>query len=156
MFEPRPAIEWSVWGRLGAGVASQQPELVARRVTKMPDVGSVSTSEAAAAADLTVGVAGDGDLRLGAWGEVRTSSSPVGGAELVVEGLPPHPYDSRIHGAGSLVLRAGANARVVTGALGFGYVGSWPRYDPWIRWARHVVGARLVVSVNRAIDEPHD
>ncbi|NVB79590.1 MAG: carboxypeptidase regulatory-like domain-containing protein [Kofleriaceae bacterium] len=153
--EKRPAVEWSVWGRLGVGVASQQPDVVARSVT-MPEAGSASTWDAALAADLTFGVARDGDLRLGVWGEVRTSSGPVAGAELVLEGLPPHPYTSRIGGTGSLVVRAGANAHVVTGALGFGYVGSFPRHDPWVRWARHVVGARLVVSVNRSIDQPHD
>jgi len=153
--EERPAVEWSVWGRLGVGVASRRPGVLARRITP-PTVGSESTSEAAAAAELTFGVARHGDLRLGAWGEVRTSSDAVAGAELVLEGLPPHPYDSRIGGTGSIVLRAGGNARVITGALGFGYVGSFPRHDPWIRWARHVIGARVVVSVNRVIDEPHD
>ena len=153
--EKRPAVEWSVWGRLGVGITSQRPDVVARRVTA-PEVGPGSTWEAAAAADLTLRVARNGDLRLGAWGEVRTSSDPVAGAELVLEGLPPHPYGSRIGRTGSLVLRAGANDRIVTGAVGFGYVGSFPRYDPWIGWARHVVGARVVVSVNRAIDEPHD
>jgi hypothetical protein len=153
--EKRPAVEWSVWTRLGAGITSQRPDVVARRVTA-PEVGPGSTWEAAAAADLTFRVARNGDLRLGAWGEVRTSSDPVAGAELVLEGLPPHPYGSRIGRTGSLVLRAGANDRIVTGAVGVGYVGSFPRYDPWIGWARHVVGARVVVSVNRAIDVPHD
>lgn len=151
----RPAIEWSVWGRVGVGVASQQPDAVARRVTA-PDAGLASTWEAALAADVTFGVARDGDLRLGAWGELRTSSGPVAGAELVLEGLPPAPYDSRIGGTGSLVLRAGSNAHVITAALGFGYVGSFPRSDPWVRWARHVVGARVLVSVDRAVDQPHD
>lgn len=153
--ERRPAIEWSVWGRLGIGVSSQRSDVVARRVT-MPAASSVSTWEVAAAADVTLRVALHGDLRAGVWGEVRTSSGPVAGAELVLEGLAPHPYDSRIGGAGSLVLRAGANAHVVTGALGFGYVGSWPRSNPSPRWARHVVGARMVLSVNRATDESHD
>ena len=153
--ETPPSVEWSVWTRLGVGVASPHSDVIARRLTP-PAVGPESTWEAAAAADLTFRVARDGDLRLGAWGELRTSSDPVAGAELVLEGLPPHPYDSRIGATGSLVVRAGGNAHVVTGALGFGYVGSFPRYDPWIRWARHVVGARLVVSVNRAIDQPHD
>jgi hypothetical protein len=159
--ETRPAVEWSVWGRLGAGAASppasEHPDAVARRVI-MPDARPTpaSTTEAALGADLTFRVARDGDLRFGAWGEIRTSSDPVAGAELVLEGLSPHPYDSRIGGAGSLVLRAGANARVVTAALGFGYVGSFPRHDPWLPWARHVVGARVVVSANRAIDDPHE
>jgi hypothetical protein len=151
----RPAIEWSAWGRLGAGVASQQPNVIARRLT--PPMGeSSSTWEAAAGADLTFRVARGGDVRAGAWGELRTTSGPVAGGELVIEGLPPHPYASRIDGTGSLVLRAGGNTHVVTGALGLGYLGSWPRHDPWIRWARHVVGARLVASVNRSLDDPHD
>jgi hypothetical protein len=153
--EKRATVEWSVWTRLGAGITSERPDVIARRVTA-PEVGPESTWEAAATADLTLGVARDGDLRLGAWGEVRTSSDPVAGAELVLEDLPPHPYDSRINRTGSLVLRAGANDRIVTGAIGVGYVGSFPRYDPWVGWARHVVGARVVVSVNRALDEPHD
>jgi hypothetical protein len=155
--EKRPAVQWSVWGRLGVGVASQRRDVVARGVAP-PMTGSASTStwEAAAAADLTFGLARGGDLRIGVWGEVRTSSDPVAGAALVLDGLPPHPYGSRIGGAGSLVLRAGTNARVITGALGFGYVGSYPRSDPWIRRARHVVGARVVLSVNRAIERPHE
>jgi hypothetical protein len=153
--EKRPVIEWSVWGRLGMGVASQRSDVIARRVA-VPEARSTSTWEAAVAADLTFGVARHGDLRVGVWGEARTSSEMVAGAELVLEGLPPHPYGSRIGGAGSVVLRAGANDRIVTGALGFGYVGSFPRSDPWLPWARHLVGARVVVSVDRAIDEPHD
>lgn len=155
--ERRPAVEWSVWGRLGAGVASEQPDIAARRVTT-PATESISTStwEAALAADVTFGIARHGDLRIGAWGEVRTSSNPVVGGELVLAGLSPHPYTSRIGRTGSLVLRLGANDRIVTGALGVGYVGSFPRFDPWIRWARHVVGARVVVSMNRSLDDPHD
>jgi len=55
-----------------------------------------------------------------------------------------------------VVLRAGGNGHVVTGALGVGYVGSWPRSDPWIGWAGHVVGGRVVVSMNRSLDDPRD
>lgn len=33
-----------------------------------------------------------------------------------------------------------------------GLLGSFPNWHPWIRWARHVVGARVVLSVNRARD----
>jgi len=156
--EERPAVEWSVWGRLGAGIASQRPEVAARSVTvPAPMAESTSTWDAAASADLTFRLALDGDLRAGPWGELRTTSDPVAGGELVLEDLPPHGHASRIGGTGSLVLRAGANLHVVTGELGFGYVGSWPRgVDPWVRWARHVVGARVIVSVNRDLDEPHD
>jgi hypothetical protein len=151
----RPTVEWSLWGRLGVGVAAQHPTVLARRLTP-PDAESSSTWEAAAAAELTVGIARDGNIRLGAWGELRRSSGPVIGGELVLEDLPPHPLESRIGGAGSVVLRAGGNAHVVTGALGVGYVGSWPDPDPWIRWAGHVVGARIVASVNHSLDDPRD
>lgn len=74
----------------------------------------------------------------------------------MIEDLPPHPWSSRIGGAASVVLRAGGNGHVVTGALGVGYVGSWPRSDPWIGWAGHVVGGRVVVSMNRSLDDPRD
>jgi hypothetical protein len=155
--EKRPAVEWSVWGRLGVGIATEAPDAIARRVTTSPTE-SISTSmwQAALAADVTLGIARGGDVRLGAWGEVRTSSEPVVGGELVFEGLTPHSYTSRIGRAGSLVLRAGGNARVITGALGVGYVGAFPRFDPWIRWARHVVGARAVLTFDRSLDDPRD
>jgi|GEM_PF-1544637 len=151
----RPRIEWSIWTRLGMGVATQHPSVLARSVTP-PAATSSSMVEAALAADVTVGIALDGDLRIGAWAELRTSSGPVAGGELVVEGLPPHPMASRIGGAGSIVLRAGANAHVVTAALGVGYVGMWPREDPWIRWAGHLVGGRIIASVNRSRDDARD
>lgn len=154
--EKRPAVEWSLWGRLGAGLISQPSDVAARRVTSAPTTESGSTWEAALGADVTFGVARHDDLRVGAWGEARTTTGPVGGAELVVEGLSPHPYASRIGGAGSLVLRAGGNARVITAGLGVGYVGSYPNASPWIRWVRHVVGARVMLSVNRAAEDPRD
>jgi hypothetical protein len=155
--ENRPAIEWSVWGRLGAGIATASPDAVARRVTTSPAESiSTSTWQAALATDITVGIARGGNLRLGAWGELRTSSDPVAGGELVLEGLTPHSYTSRIGRAGSVVLRAGGNARVMTGAFGVGYIGRFPRFDPWVRWARHVVGARAVLSFDRSREDPRD
>jgi hypothetical protein len=148
----RPAVEWSIWGRLAAGFASQHSGVTARSITEPAPTGSTSTFEAAATADVTFGLAHDGDLRVGAWGELRTTSGPIAGGELVVEGLPPHAHSS--DGTGSLVLRLGANPSVITGELGVGYVGSWT--PPTIRWLRHLVGARVVVAVTRAIDQPHD
>jgi len=153
---PRPVIEWSIWARLGVGVGAEEPDVIARRENPTPPE-ATSFTEAAIAADLTVGLAHRGDVRLGAWEELRTTSGPVLGGELVVEGLPPHPYSSRIDGTGSLVLRVGGNAHVLTSALGVGYVGSFPRDDePWVPWARHVVGARIVTAMNRSLDNPRD
>nr|HEX4314721.1 hypothetical protein [Kofleriaceae bacterium] len=144
----RPRLEWSLWGRVGAGTATQPADSLARTIVERPPAAASTTiSEAAVAADLTLGVAFDGDLRVGAWGELRTTTDPVAGGELVVEG-------SRLAGAGSLVLRVGANSRVVTGELGVGYVGSWSAgYHDRLR---HVVGARVVLEANRALDDPRD
>ena len=153
--EKRPTVEWSLWGRLGAGLLSHSSDIAARRVTP-PTTASRSTWEGAIGVDATFGIAHHDDLRLGAWGEARTTTDPVGGAELVLEGLSPHPYASRIGGAGSLVVRAGGNTRVITAALGFGYVGSYPSYDPWVSWARHLVGARVMLTVNRGAEDPRE
>lgn len=151
----RPTLQWSTWARVGGGIASHPTSLVARGIT-LPMAEQQSTWEAAIAADLSLSVAHRGDVRLGAWTELRTSSGPVVGGELVVEGLPPHPYTSDFNGSGSVVLRAGGNSHVLTTAIAFGYVGSWYRSDRWIRSVSHVVGARVVASVNRSLDGPRD
>ncbi|HEY1550762.1 MAG TPA: hypothetical protein VGG28_23190 [Kofleriaceae bacterium] len=150
---PRPLVEWSLWGRLGIAITQPPSDVTARSTEPAPMSGATVTLAAAAAADLTLGVAHDGDLRVGAWGELRTTSGPVAGAELVLEGVPPSPAESRISGAGSVVLRAGANPHVITGELGIGYVGAYPSMR---RHLRHVVGGRVVVTVDRALDESHD
>ena len=151
----QPVVEWSVWGRLGIGTAEQRPTVLARGLTP-PEPHAGAIFEAALSAELTVGVANDRKLRLGGWGELRTTTGPVVGGELVVSGLPPHPMASEIGGSGSLVLRAGGNAHVITGAFGFGYTGSFSRTDPWLGWLDHVVGTRLIISVNRSLDLPND
>jgi hypothetical protein len=153
----RPPVEWSAWGRLGLGASSKPDgDLAARQLTPPTmDPHTPTYLEAAAGADLTLGMALHGKLRVGAFGEIRTSSSPVMGAELVLEHLPPNPYGRWADGA-QLVIRAGAGFHVITGAIGVGYVGAWPRRDPWVSWARHVVGARLLVSMNRSTEDPRD
>jgi hypothetical protein len=44
----------------------------------------------------------------------------------------------------------------VTGELGLGYVGSFARLHPWVTWARHEVGGRLVMTMNRSTDDARD
>jgi len=149
----RPLIEWSTWLRLGYGVGSQAPRVAARTITP-PMPAATEVDEVALAADLSLPVVHGGDLRLGAWGEVRTTSGPVIGAELLVDARHHHGVD--FDGSGVLVLRAGANAHVITTALGFGYVGSWSRTDPWIPSIGHVIGARLVGSLTKSLDDPRD
>src|SRR5262249_47207114 len=57
--EKRPAVEWSLWGRLGAGFLSQPPDVVARRIGTPSPVEPKSIWEAAALADLTFGLRRD-------------------------------------------------------------------------------------------------
>ncbi len=148
---PRPKLEWSVWGRFGMGVHSQQPTVLARSLTP-PEARSSTMWEAALAVEVTVGVAHEGNIRLGTWAEARTSSGPVAGGELVIGGLPPRAT----RGGGTIVVRAGGNAHVFTTALALGYVGSWPHDEPWMPCIKHLVGARFVASVNRSLDDPRD
>jgi hypothetical protein len=148
-------LEWSTWARAGIGIASRPPDIAVRGIAQpMPE--SSGVGDAGLGADLSVSVAHGGDVRLGAWAEVRTSSGPMLGGELIVEGLPPHPYAASFDGSGGLVLRAGANKHVVTTAIGFGYLGSWSRSDPWVGFATHVVGVRVVALVNRSLDDSRD
>ncbi|HEY1550763.1 MAG TPA: hypothetical protein VGG28_23195 [Kofleriaceae bacterium] len=149
---PRPAVEWSIWGRLGIGITSQHSDVAARSVSEPASTAGSSVAFAAAAtADVTFGIGLHDDVRLGAWAELRTSSGPVAGGELVIEALPTYAHTSR---GGSLALRLGASPSVVTAELAIGYVGSWN--PPSIRWLRHVAGARIVLGVDRAIDAPND
>lgn len=148
-------LEWSAWARAGIGIASRPPDIAVRGIAQpMPE--SSGFGDAGLGADLSASVAQGGDVRLGAWAEVRTSSGPMLGGELIVQGLPPHPYAASFDGSGGLVLRAGANKHVVTTAIGFGYLGSWSRSDPRGGLATHVVGVRVVALVNRSLDDSRD
>jgi hypothetical protein len=148
-------LEWSTWARAGIGIASRPPDIAVRGIAQ-PMSESSGIGDAGLGADLSASLAHGGDVRLGAWAEVRTSSGPMLGGELIVEGLPPHPYAASFDGGGGLVLRAGANKHVVTTAIGFGYLGSWSRSDPSGGFATHVVGLRVVALVNRSLDDSRD
>jgi hypothetical protein len=142
----RPVIEWSTWARVGVGVESQAPDLLARSTTQPPRTAERHTTlEAALGADLTLPVALRGDLRLGAWTEVRTSSGPVVGGEVQLQAAP-----GRLH-----MFRAGGNAHVVTGAIAYGYLAPWKRWGPWDGATRYMIGMRVVASVTRSVDDPH-
>jgi hypothetical protein len=148
----RPPIEWSTWLRGGYGI-ELEPTRFAARGTVQPVAEAHTILEGALGADASVGVARHGDLRLGAWAEMRTTSGPVLGGELIVAGFSRHTTTHDFDGSGGIVLRAGGNGSVVTGAIGFGYSGSWARSDPWISWARHAAGVRVVASMTRSSTE---
>ena len=145
--EPRRTkVEWSAWGRLGAGIASHAPSNVVARSIMPPTAESRATGELAAGGDVSLAVAHRGGVRVGAWGEVRTSSDPVVGAELIVGGLPPSAYGSR-WGDG-IVLRAGGNDHVFTAAFGLGVTGPVFAHD--------TAGVRIVTSMNQSLDDARD
>jgi hypothetical protein len=151
----RPRIEWSSWVRLGYGTASNAPDGAARSSTPPPPDRD-DVWEAALGADVSVGIARHGDLRLGAWTEARTSSGPVLGGELILEGAPGHLDLFQHDGEGSLSVRAGGNGHVVTAAIAYGYLAPWRLWGPWNGPTRYMIGVRLVASVTRSVDDPRD
>lgn len=153
--EHRPTIEWSTWFRLGFGAASEPVDTIARGST-LAAAEQHSTWETALGADLTLPVGRDGNVRLGTWAEVRTSSGPVVGGELVLDALPRHLDLFQFDGEGTLQVRAGGNAHVGTAALAYGYLAPWSLSGPWEGASRYMIGVRLVVSATRSLDDPHD
>jgi hypothetical protein len=149
----RPPIEWSTWLRGGYGIEERATPIAARGTEGQPVAEPHTIFEGALGADVSVGVARRGDLRLGAWAEMRTTSGPVLGGELIVSGFPRHPINGELESSAGFILRAGGNGDVISGAIGFGFTGSWASRDPWISWARHAVGARAVASMTRSSTE---
>ncbi len=148
VIEPeRPTVEVSTWLGLGYGEASHATHTIARTITPLPTSERSGAWDAAAGADLSLGVARDGNLRLGAWGEARMSSGPVLGVELLVEGLPRRLSA----GDGLVALRVGGNAHAVTTALAYGYHASWSYDHP-----RYTIGLRVVGAVTRSLDDRRD
>ncbi len=142
--EPRPTVEVSTWLGLGYGEASHASHIVARAITPPPASERSEAWEAAAGADLSLPVARDGNLRVGAWAEARTSSGPVLGVELLVEALPRRLSS----GDGMFALRLGGNADAVTAALAYGYHAPWSYDHP-----HYTTGLRVVTAVTRSLDD---
>jgi hypothetical protein len=152
----RPPIEWSTWFRLGYGLESKRSVDAARTTTPQPPPARQGgTWDAALGADITLGVASDGNVRFGPWIEAR-GTSVVGGAELVLTGAPKRIDMFLYDGTGILALRAGGNAQRVTGAIAYGYLAPWRLWGPWRGSARYMIGVRLVASVTRAIEDARD
>jgi hypothetical protein len=155
--EHRPTIEWSTWARLGVGTESQAPAGITRSITPpQRDAERHATIEAALGAEVTLPLALHGDLRVGAWTEVRTSSGPVLGGEVRLQALPHRLDLFRRGGEGILAIRAGGNAHVVTGAIAYGYLAPWTRWGPWDGATRYMIGVRVVASATRSVDDPRD
>lgn len=149
--ERRPAIEWSTWLRVGYGVGPEEPEVRARVVVPEAESDGVSGWEVAGGVDATIGVGRGGDVRVGPWAEVRTSSDAVVGGELMIGGkkLDMFWYE----GERVWVLRAGGNRGVRTAALSYGYRAPWRLWGPWRGKTRYMIGVRVVASVTQDRDQ---
>jgi hypothetical protein len=153
----RPVVEWSTWARVGVGTESAASDLLARSVTPPPlHAERHTTLEAALGAELTLPLALRGDFRVGAWTEVRTSSGPVVGAELQLQGVPHRLHMFQYSGEGVVSLRAGGNFDVITGAIAYGYLAPWNLWGRWDGATRYMIGVRVVASVTRAVDDPRE
>lgn len=151
----RPALEWSTWFRLGFGMEDRTSDIAARSTMPVPTRGQDTTWEAAIGAELTTGIARNGDVRVGPWIELR-GLSIVGGGELVVQGLPKKLDLFFYDGTGVLALRAGGNHERVTGQIAYGYQAPWKLWGPHTGSTRYMIGVRFVGSFTRAIEDPRD
>jgi hypothetical protein len=154
--EHRPTVEWSSWFRLGYGVDTGGVDATARATSTPTPAQAEDTWEAAFGADFSLPVSTHGDLRLGAWAEARTSSGPVIGGELLLDGHAGKLDMFLFEGRGILALRAGGNGRVVTAAIAYGYLAPWKLWGPWDGSSRYMIGVRLVASATRSVDDPRD
>ena len=154
--EERPTVEWSTWIRAAYGLANDgAPDRQARGVVT-PAGEPEHGWEAAGGFEASLPVAKHGDIRLGAWAEARTSSYPVGGAELVI-GASPAKLDMFFYeGEGVWMIRGGGNDQVVTGAVAYGYRCPWDLWGPWNGATRYMIGVRVVAAATRSIADPAD
>jgi len=116
--EGRPALEWSTWIRLGYVIADLRTGVAAGvAAAPAPPRENPTGWEAGLGADMSLALSRSGDVRIGGWGELRTSSTPVVGAELLLGAEPAELNMFWYRGEGILSLRAGGNRDVATGSI---------------------------------------
>ena len=150
----RALIEWSSWVRVAYGSAPAATDAAARAVTPPTERGRDHGWEVALGADATLPVARGGDVRVGPWLELRTSSAPVIGGELQVLALPRRLDMFWYEGQGILAVRAGGNRDLATAALAYGYQAPWDLMHPRPGRTHYMIGVRVVGSYTRAVDDP--
>lgn len=152
----RPVLEWSSWVRVAFGWAPAPGEARPRVIGPDTDLGPRYESgwESGLGAELSLPVNRAGTVRVGPWLEVRTSSSPVVGGELVVAARPAKLDLFWYEGEGLWMLRAGGNRDVVTGALAWGYRAPWDLFHRPRGGSRYTIGVRVVASATRSLDDP--
>jgi hypothetical protein len=151
----RPTFEWSTWLRVAYGAAPAPTEARPRVTspTGEPDARDQGW-ETAGGADVTIGVGRGGDLRIGPWAELRTSSDAVVGGEVMLAGSPKELDMFWYKGEGVLIARVGGNRDIYTGAVSYGYRAPWKLWGPWNGRTRYMIGVRMVASYTRAVDDP--
>ena len=107
-----------------------------------------------ASADASLIFTADGDLRLGPWVELRTSSDAMIGGELQITGLPRKLDMFWYEGRGVLALRAGGNRDLATAAIAYGYQAPWDLMRPRHGATRYMIGVRVVPTATQAVDDP--
>jgi len=149
-----PLVEWTSWLRVAYGSAPAETAARPRVVgpTGLPDPGREHGWEVALGADATIAVARD--VRVGPWVELRTSSDPMIGGELVVTRVPETLDMFWYKGRGVLAVRAGGNRELATAAISYGYQAPWDLMRPRHGRTRYMIGLRAVVTATRAVDDP--
>jgi hypothetical protein len=152
--EKRGTIEWSTWLRVAYGVGPEEPEIRARVVSPEPERDEgMNGWEVGAGADLTFGVSKSGNVRIGPWAEVRTSSDAVVGGELLLAARPKELDMFWYEGEGVWIVRAGGNRDVRTAAIAYGYRAPWRLWGPWRGPTRYTIGVRMVASITQSSDD---
>ena len=156
----RPAVEWSSWFRLAYGYDHASPSATPLANTPAPTPAAPDPwgFHAAIGADVTFDAGRHGDLRVGPWLEVRgfDRAGVVAGGELAFERAPRKLDMFLYDGQGVLIVKAGGNDRVVTGAVAWGYLAPWTLFGPTQGNSRYMIGVRLVATATRALDDPRD
>jgi len=118
--------------------------------------GQDTAYELALGGDMTIGVAMHEDLRVGPWMELRGTTSLVAGGEIVFQRVPRTIDMFLYRGQGVLAVRAGGNARRVTGQIAYGYLAPWDLFGTAHGDSRYMIGVRFVASYTRAVEDPRD
>jgi hypothetical protein len=167
----RPPVEWSTWIRFGYGIEQVRSDRVARG--RLSTLDRQGTWDGGIGAEATLPLSVHGNLRIGAWAELRTGEDHAfAGGELVLTRVPRRFEMFLYEGDGILAIRAGRSATSATAAIAYGYLAPWKLEGPCKvrfydvatgvcaprppRATRYMAGVRLVVTATRSIADPRD
>ena len=152
--DDRAWLEWSTWVRLAYGMASEPVDsgTLARTTTIVQAHASGGAWDIGLGAELTIPLP-TRRVRLGPWIELRPSGVFTGG-EINIAGAPLDMF--MYEGERVYAVRLGSSTTDVTASLVYGYRCPWRLWGPYSRGSRYMIGARLVATATRSIDDPHD